>query len=99
MKNNETCVESTEHTVSVRSVQVWKGEFDRSFINEDGKLSKYADGLEFHHEKSISLECSCGERFRKFETATDHLRSIDLDTDNSGNLRTDGGSHQYGGNV
>lgn len=71
----------TDHRISVRSVQVWHGEFDLSLVDSDGTLDQAANDLQFHKEKSLSFECSCGERFQKWGTATDHLRSFATDGD------------------
>ena len=81
--------DDTEHVIHVRSVQVYRGSFTAGFIDEDGNLREYAQDLDFHEEKNLSFECSCGSRFQKWDTATDHLRSVDTDTDRS-NTSTEG---------
>ena len=78
---NDMCTGVTEHTVSIQSVQVWKGQFDADSLTEDGELSQLAEEMEFQDETSISFECSCGKRFRKFQTATHHLRNVRPDTE------------------
>jgi len=71
--------ESTDegkHFVRVRAVHVLRGGFDASFLKEDNGLKGGAEDLEHHEEKSLSFECSCGERFLKWDTAEEHLREV-----------------------
>lgn len=74
----------TEHHITVRAVHVLSGGFNASMLDEVGNLREIAEDLEFEREKSLSLECSCGERFRKFRTAADHLGNVDTATDQPG---------------
>jgi len=64
------------HEVRIRSVQVWRGSFDRLFVDEDGELSATAMDMTLEEERSISFECECGERFHKKERAVEHLRDV-----------------------
>lgn len=63
---------SEEHTIAVKSVQEYRGEFDSSFI-VDGELAPGALEMEMHQEISLTFKCSCGRRFRKVETVKEHL--------------------------
>lgn len=62
-----------EHFINIRSVQVYRGGFDLSFVNDDGSLKENVDDLDFHKEKSLSFTCSCGSKFNKWDTAANHL--------------------------
>lgn len=70
---------SDEHFVTIRSVQVYRGGFDASFVTDDGTLRETAMDLEFYAEKSLSFECSCGQRFQKWQTAADHITEVSDD--------------------
>ena len=74
----------TDHEISVRSVQVWHGGFDSSFVDSDGNLQETAQDLQFHEEKSLSFKCSCGKSLQKWGTAANHLRSVDTGTNQGG---------------
>jgi len=61
----------TEHEISVKSVQEYHGRITKEMRGEE-----IAKDLEFQEEVSLSLECTCGDRFYKFDTAIDHLKSV-----------------------
>lgn len=46
-------------------------------INEDGELVEDGSGALMDFEEKATIECSCGERFRKDETALAHLQEED----------------------
>lgn len=58
--------------MKIRSIQEWGGAFNVDMLPEEGRIDPH---LNFHKEKNVSLECSCGEKFYKIETATEHLRA------------------------
>lgn len=78
--------EETEHYVRVESTQVFVGEAapseaalltgegdppeDRQWIGNQGV------SLQFDEEIKCTYECSCGQRFRKPETAREHLEEV-----------------------
>jgi hypothetical protein len=75
---------SVEHIVTVESTQIWRGSVPperAEFLTQEGtRRNIYGEefngqgvGLEFHHEEKMTFECSCGQRFRKGETAREHL--------------------------
>jgi len=61
----------TEHRITVKSLQEWRGVMTKGMLG-----SGYKDELELQKEVSLSLECTCGDRFYKFDTAKDHLKSV-----------------------
>lgn len=69
----DTETSDTEHRINVKSVQVWRGEFDSEFLTDDG-LSPDAIDLGFEEEVTLTFDCECGDRFRKWDTAAQHLR-------------------------
>lgn len=94
--------DDTEHAVTVESTQVYRGEVTperAEFLTNDGQrfdrlIGKQRQGegveLEIHKEIKRTYECSCGRRFRKPETAREHLeeqrndRSVDSATGREG---------------
>lgn len=74
-----------EHIITVESTQVYRGNVTpglAEFLTNDGKRLDRTTGrersgegveLEFHREVKRTYECSCGRRFRKPETAREHL--------------------------
>lgn len=77
----------TEHYISIESTQIWCGEVspsnaelltgDGERTNILGERSGNSFDLDFHKEIKLTFECDCGRRFRKPETARDHLEEVD----------------------
>lgn len=77
----------TEHTITIEATRVFRGDVEpeeSEFLAHDGMrrdiLGREYDrqGVEmaFYKEVRRTYECSCGERFRKPETAREHLQEV-----------------------
>lgn len=55
--------------IRVHKEQVW--DFDKC-----GNLTHQGEGTTFDVEEMATIECSCGQRFRKERTAAEHLRKV-----------------------
>jgi hypothetical protein len=67
---------SSQHVIQIRAVHLLTGAFDATCLREGGGLIDGAKNLEHADEESLSLECTCGERFLKWDTAEEHLREV-----------------------
>lgn len=76
-------ISEVAHAISVESTQVWRGYVGPSeaeLLTGDG-IQRGISGrsipssfdLDFHEETELAFECECGRRFRKPETAREHL--------------------------
>jgi len=74
----------TQHVITVESTQLYRCEvppemaehltYEGTHRNILGRVSDGMDApLEFDRELKRTFECSCGRRFRKGETAREHL--------------------------
>lgn len=66
----------SEHTITVESVQLFRGTFDLQYISDDGELRDDARELTYDGELRVSLDCSCGETFDEWDDAVDHLVAL-----------------------
>lgn len=78
------CMED-EHIIKVESIQVFRGDVEpdmAEFLTNDGvkydrttesEIGNQGPPMEFHIEERRTFECTCGRRFRKGETARQHL--------------------------
>lgn len=73
-----------QHVITVESTQIWRGEVTPPLAPEltsdatrTNILGEQFHGqgvdLQFVEEAKVTYECSCGEQFRKGETAREHL--------------------------
>lgn len=77
---------NSDHRIKIESTQVWRGEVGPEapkLLTGDGegrafgrKTENVAYDLQFHEEIQVTYECTCGRRFRKGETARDHLERV-----------------------
>jgi hypothetical protein len=65
-----------EHVVSVKSVQVYRGSITEGMVGDGGVSEETMEMLDFSHEDTLSLQCSCGDGFRKYRTAVTHLQEV-----------------------
>lgn len=83
----------TEHLMTVESTQIFHGQVEPSqaeLLTSDGtSIDAYGrertnEGVEldFHDEVKLTFECTCGDRFRKPETAREHLEDVRSTTEN-----------------
>lgn len=76
----------THHGIKIESTQVYRGYVEPEnpeYLTSDGDGGPHAilEGsksfsLDFHDEIKLTFECECGQRFRKPETARDHLEEV-----------------------
>lgn len=75
-----------DHSMIVESTQVWRGEVppelserltsDGTAVDAHGYEEKNVSiSLELFEEVKLTFECRCGQKFRKPETAREHLES------------------------
>lgn len=75
-----------QHTIEIESIQLFRSTVgpdeaellvgEATGLSITGREMSRAFDLEFHKEKKITFECTCGRRFRKPETAYDHLEEV-----------------------
>lgn len=73
---NDDQLDTAIHRINVISIQEYHGVFDSSFVDEGGNLTDGALDLELHAERKLKFECECGRKFRKEETAVEHITEV-----------------------
>ena len=66
----------TDHAVEVTSVQIYSTYLYPGSVDEDGRLKENQKDLSFKREETLTFECECGKRFRKWETVAEHLHEV-----------------------
>jgi hypothetical protein len=69
--------DTEEHEIEVTSVREYEGTINSTSIREPDEYVDY--GMRFNEETKRTYECVCGDKFRKEETAIEHLTNIEND--------------------
>lgn len=91
----DTSTNGTEHVVTVEATRVFRGSVEpveAELLTQDGtrrdilgrEYNRQGVPMDLHTEVKRTFECTCGQRFRKGETAREHLennRAVDTESE------------------